>query len=190
MINNKELKKDIEKQIYRVFSKYFDEPYFSSNRYIEEMCCWFWKWVYKIKALPTTLKLFYQRITKGFDDLDKWNAAWYIAKKAVPVLRAWRNGKMHSTPIRWHREDRHGVITELNIEEVYGDKDKEGWEGPDALTPNEWNIILDDIIFAFQFQIDFDSIDGTVSQKEYKNGIKRQKRGLKFFSIYFNSLWD
>ncbi|NBP02479.1 MAG: hypothetical protein EBU90_20645 [Proteobacteria bacterium] len=190
MINNKEIKKDIEKQVYRVFSKYFEEPYFSSNKSVEVVCCWFWKWVYKIKALPCTLQYLYQRIIRGFDDLDKWNAAWYIARKAAPVLKAWRNSPMHGSALKWHREDRHGNIIELSVEEVYARSKEEDWEGPNAFTMEEWQAILDDIIFAFQWQIDFDSIDSTVNDKEYKQGMKRQKRGLKLFAIYFNSLWD
>lgn len=184
------LKKDFEKPIYRLLGKYLDEPAFSDYKAIENLYFLFWRCYYKILGLPHKIKFFLQRVFRGFDDLDKWNAAWYIARKAAPVLRAWRNGKMNSSSVKWHREDRHGNIYELTQDEVYAGSDKKEWTGPSAFTLEEWQAILDDIIFAFQWQIDFDSVDGTVSDKEFKEGSKRQKRGLKLFSIYFNSLWD
>ncbi|NBW58321.1 hypothetical protein EBR43_11200 [bacterium] len=180
----------MNKQVHRILGKYLDGHAFSKNDFLEKIYFIFWRWFYKIKALPYTIQYLYQRITRGFDDLDKWNAAWYIARKAAPVLRAWRTGKMHGSALKWHREDRHGNIIELSVEEVYAGSKEEGWEGPNAFTMEEWQAILDDIIFAFQWQIDFDSFDGTVDDKEYKQGMKRQKRGLKLFAIYFNSLWD
>jgi len=189
-INKSQIKKDIDKKIYRILGKYLDEPAFSSNKYVEALYFWFWKYYYKFTSLPFKIKYFFQRLFRGYDDLDKWNAAWYIARKTIPVLKAWRNSNMHGSAIKWHREDRFGNIIELSVDEVYADSEKNGWEGPEAFTLKEWQAIIDDIIFAFQWQIDFDSIDSTVDDKEFKEGNKRQKRGLKLFSIYYNSLWD
>lgn len=189
-INKSNLKKDLDKSVYRIMGKYFDEPVFSSNKYLEAIYYCFWRHFYKIKSIPLKLKYFFQRLFRGFDDLDKWNAAWFIARKSAPVLKAWRNSKMNGSAIKWHREDRFGNIIELTEEEVYANSKSKNWQGPNAFTLKEWQDIIDDIIFAFQWQIDFDSIDGTVSESEFKKGNKRQKRGLKLFSIYFNSLWD
>jgi len=184
--NKGKLKNDNEKHVYRILGKYFNEPSFSDYRALENLYHFFWKWVYKIKAIPFTLKYFLQRLAKGYDDLDKWNIAWYISRKAAPILKEWRNGKMHGSALIRHREDRFGNIIELKDDEIYVKDCNE----PRAFEMNEWQAILDDIIFAFQWQIDFDSLDGTVSDNEFKKGNKRQKRGLKLFSIYFNSLWD
>lgn len=189
-INKSQIKKDINKKVYRILGKYFDEPVFSKNPLFEGLYLWFWKYYYKLTTIPFKLKYFLQRLFRGYDDLDKWNVAWYIARKAVPVLKAWKNGKINGTSLKWHREDRFGNISELTADEVYADSKSEGWEGPAAFTLEEWKAILDDIIFAFQWQIDFDSVDGTVDEKDFKRGNARQKRGLKLFSIYFNSLWD
>ena len=126
---------------------------------------------------------------RGYDDLDKWNAAWYIARKAVPVLTAMRNS-FHGTSLKWHREDRFGDIQLLTKDEVYAGSKEPDYKGPPAFTENEWCAILDDIIFAFQWQTDSDRTDRIMSDKEMHEGDARQKRGLQLFSIYYNSLWD
>lgn len=189
-INKSKVKKDIDKQIYRILGKYMDCPFYSKNKHLEALYFLFWKYFYKAKALPYTIKYFFQRVIKGYDDLDKWNIAWYIARRITPILKEYRSGKINSTGILRHREDRFGNIIELTDKELYAESESKDWQGPNAFTLEEWKEIIDDIIFAFQWQIDFDSIDGTVDEKEFKKGNNRQKRGLKLFSIYFNSLWD
>lgn len=183
-------KEDIELQVKRIMGKWYDEPVFSKNKYIEAVYLFFWRWYYKLTSgLFYKCKYALQRLTRGYDDLDKWNAAWYIARKAVPVLTAMRNS-FHGTGIKWHTEDRFGVIHPRTMDEVYAGSKEPGYKGPSAFTENEWCAVLDDIIFAFQWQINFDTIHGTVNDKEYKQGNDRQKRGLQLFSIYYQSLWD
>jgi hypothetical protein len=177
---------EAEKQIKRIMGRYFDEPVYSKNKYVEAAYLLFWRYYYKLTSgLYFKCKYFVQRLFRGYDDLDKWNAAWYIARKAVPVLKAMREN-FHGTSIKWHREDRFGNIVRLTHDEVFGDKNEE----PNAFTEDEWRAVLDDIIFAFQWQIDFDSPDGSVNDREFKAGDKRQSRGLKLFSIYYRNLWD
>lgn len=184
------VKTEVEKQVYRILGKYFEGPYFSDYEILEKLYFVFWKYFYKIKTIPFTVKYFFQRVFRGYDDLDKWNIAWYISRKTVPILKAWRNGKMHSSAIIRHREDRFGNIIELTQEEIYSNSESKDWQGPNAFTLEEWQAILDEIIFAFQWQIDFDSLDYSVDEEGFKKGNKRQQRGLKLFSIYFTSLWD
>jgi len=181
---------EIELQVKRIMGKWYDEPVFSKHKCIEAAYLFFWKWYYRLTSgVYYKCKYAWQRLFRGYDDLDKWNAAWYIARKAVPVLTAMRNS-FHGTSIKWHREDRFGNIELLTTDEVYAGSKEPTYTGPAAFTENEWCAILDDIIFAFQWQIDFDTHDGTVSDKEYKQGDARQKRGLQLFSIYYRSLWD
>ena len=175
---------EIELQVKRIMGKWYDEPVFSKNKYIEAVYLFFWKWYYRFTSrYYSNCKYFMQRLFRGYDDLDTWNAAWYIARKAIPVLKAMRD-KFHGTSIKWHREDRHGVIHLLTTDEVYAGSKEPTYTGPSAFTESEWRAILDDIIFAFQWQINFDTYDGTVNDKEYKQGDARQKRGLQLFSIY------
>lgn len=163
------------------------EPVYSKYRPIELFCLFISRWKYRLtEGLYLDLKYFYQRHTRGYDDLDKWNAAWYIARKAIPVLTAMRNS-FKGTSIRWHREDRFGNIIELSHDEVFTDN-----EAPIALTENEWCEVIDDIIFAFKFVLDQDeeSTYTNFNQKVYEKNKARHKRGLKLFSIYFMNLWD
>ena len=138
-----------------------------------------------MKRFYYKIKYFIQRVLRGYDDLDKWNAAWYIARKSIPVLKDFRNN-FSGTSIKWHREDRFGDIIELKKDEVFVD------EGvPLAFTEDEWRAILDDIIFAFQFKLNEDSKNYLpYCEATYKENYKRHKRGLKLFSIYYMNLWD
>jgi len=181
---------DIELKVKRILGKHFlTEPIFCKIKFINDLYFTFWKYYYKITTFPFKVKYFFQRLTRGFDDLDKWNAAWYIARKAAPVLREMKKN-LKGTSIKLHREDRFGNIVELSQDEIYSDSNEKDWNGPESFSLEEWQNILDDIIFAFQFQIDFDTVDGTISEDDSKKGFKRQKRGLRLFGIYFNSLWD
>ena len=177
---------EIDKRIAEIKSSFnIGDPVYSKIRFVEVFCLFMSRLRYKLTSgLYFKSKYLFQRLFRGFDDLDKWNAAWYIARKSIPVLKAMRD-KFHGTSLKWHREDRFGNLIELTQDEVF----VEG-EEPASFTEDEWRAILDDIIFAFQWQIDFDSIDGTVGEREYRLGMKRQKRGLKLFAIYFNCLWD
>lgn len=181
---------DIELQVKRIMGRYYSEPVFSNNKFIESLYLFFWRWYYKLTVgLYYNCKYALQRIVRGFDDLDKWNAAWYIAKKSIPVLTAMRNN-FHGTSIKWHTEDRFGNIIELSAEEVFAGSKEPGYEGPNAFTEDEWRGILDDIIFAFQWQIDLDNYQDIRDEEDLKACEKRQKRGLRLFSIYYKNLWD
>jgi len=171
----------------------FGEPVYSKHRLIEETCLFISKWWYRLtEGLYFKIKYFVQRHTRGFDDLDKWNAAWYIARKAIPVLKAMKDNS-HGTSVKWHREDRFGNIVELTKDEVFIDG-----EEPHFFNEDEWKAILDDIIYAFQFPLDtdnavFDEGKGlfvNYNQEKYDAAYKRHKRGLKLFSIYYMNLWD
>jgi hypothetical protein len=98
--------------------------------------------------------------------------------------------KFHGTSVKWHREDRFGNIEQLTVEEVYAGSNEPGYDGPNAFTEDEWRAVLDDIIFAFQWQIDLDTYHDTRDEQAFKVGEKRQKRGLQLFSIYYRNLWD
>jgi len=173
----------IEKKLAELKSRFGGDPVYSKNKYIESFCLWVSRWNYAItKGLYFKIKFFLQRLFRGYDDLDKWNAGWYIARRAIPVLKAWRNGKIMGTSIVRHREDRFGNIVELD------DKDIIIEEGaPLAFTEKEWRNVIDNIIFSFEFLIDEDNL---ASVKNYKSNYKRYKKGLKLFSIYLNCLWD
>jgi len=178
----------IERKLKEMKSRWMaGEPVYSKNKHIESFCLFVSRWHYKLTTkLYYDIKYFFQRLFRGYDDLDKWNAAWYISRKAIPVLQAWRNSRMMGTSIKRHYINRHGEIVEYKDEDLRNNNN----EIPDAFSEEEWKMIIDDIIFAFQWQIDFDSPDGSVNDRELKAGDKRQSRGLELFSIYYRNLWD
>lgn len=179
--------KKIDKQILEIKSRFGGEPVYSKIAAIESICLFLSRWKYRLTSgLYFDVKYFCQRLFRGFDDLDKWNAAWYISRKAIPVLTAWRNGKIMGTSVKRHLENRHGEIIELSDDKIILD----GNEAPEAFTEEEWKAIIDDIIFSFKFVINDDSLDIDYSSESYKVSYKRYKRGMKLFSIYFYSLWD
>jgi len=181
---NPEVEKLINKKLAEIQSQFLiGEPVYSKYRWIEVICLFVSRWHYRLtKGLYFKVKHSLQRLFRGYDDLDQWNAAWYIARKAIPVLTAMRN-KFMGTSIKWHREDRFGNIIELTKDEVYSD------EVPTAFTEEEWRTILDDIIYGFEFILDQDK-DKEFIEEEYNRNYKRHKRGLKLFSIYYMNLWD
>ena len=128
--------KIINKKVAELMSWYgspFCDPVYSKYRPIEKICLFFSRWHYRLTAgLYFKIKYSLQRLFRGYDDLDKWNAGWYIARKAIPVLKDFRN-KFHGTSLKWHREDRFGNIVELTKDEVF----PEG-EEPISLTVEEW----------------------------------------------------
>lgn len=165
----------------------FSPHVYSKYRPIEKICLFLSRWKYRLtEGLYFKIKYFIQRHTRGYDDLDKWNAAWFIARKAIPVLTAMRNS-FHGTSVRWHREDRFGNIIELTKDEVFVDG-----EFPLSLNEDEWRSVLDDIIFAFQYTLNLDNEDAYegIKKELTESGLKRHKRGLKLFSIYYMNLWD
>lgn len=181
------MNKDVEKKIAEIKS-YFNcgEPVYSKYRLIEEFCLLVSRLKYRLTyGMYFRIKYFLQRLFRGYDDLDKWNAAWYIARKAIPVLKEMRNN-FKGTSIKWHREDRFGNIIELSRDEVFSD------DVPEAFTEEEWRSILDNIIFSFSFVLKQDDINDSqeFNEQQYNNDYKKYKRGLKLFSIYYMNLWD
>lgn len=178
------MSKKVEKRLAEIKSLWGNgEPVYSKNRTIEKFCISLSRYKYALtEGLYYKIKYFIQRHIRGYDDLDKWNAAWFIARKSIPVLKAMRDS-FHGTSIKWHREDRFGNIIELTREEVYTD------EMPEAFSEDEWRAILDDIIFAFQFVLNEDTQED-FNQEQYNLNYKKHKRGLKLFCIYYMNLWD
>lgn len=174
----------LEKRLAEIQSLFGGKDYvYSKNKHIEHFCIYLSRLKYNLtEGLYYKVKYFIQRHTRGYDELDKWNVAWYIARKAIPVLEAMRDGCV-GTSIKWHREDRFGEIIELSKEEVYSED-----EIPTAFTEEEWKAILNDIIFAFQYTLNQDNSEFDMDY--YNNNYKRYKRGLKLFSIYYGNLWD
>jgi hypothetical protein len=61
---------------------------------------------------------------------------------------------------------------------------------PYGLTENEWDAILEEMIFAFEWNINEEAeILQKLSQEENKKNWERQKKGIELFAKYFGDLW-
>lgn len=61
---------------------------------------------------------------------------------------------------------------------------------PLGLTSKEWDAILDEMIFAFEWNISEESdIVHNISEEEIQNNWKRYKKGMGLFAKHFRDLW-
>lgn len=125
----------------------------------------YWKWhsFYHYIIKP------FHIIKYGFPLSDLWSLDYTLSKWIVPRLKYFRNN-IQGTPIK-----KDGKWTE---------------EGPEYVTIEEWQKILDEMIFAFEFTIKDVSGDFYYDDKQWGLDNQRRKRGLKLFAEYFNDLWD
>lgn len=56
---------------------------------------------------------------------------------------------------------------------------------------NEWNDVLDKMIYSFQSVCDNNGIFCSISDSKYENGDKgRYQEGMDLFAKYYSDLWD
>jgi hypothetical protein len=156
------------------------------------------RFFYYLERKYYDIKLFfkskYQLLRYGFEFRDTWSLDYSCAKWLVPRLKHLRDN-LHSTPIKPD-----GKMTET---------------GPEAYTIEEWQKILDEMIFGFEFVLnkdkyldecypaDFD-FDFKTDEKgyikwndnrkpdftKYNELSKKAEEGRVLFARNFESLWD
>ena len=167
------IKEKIRKEIWQMMKR--------NNIQVIRVPWWEMFWFRHLHPWIRSVKHFFQEHIRGYSDEDCWNVAWFIGRKAVPPLQKMRDNFM-GTAMRRHTENRHGEIQELKRISVDGE--------PEALTEQQWRDVLDDIVFAFQWPLKLDQPDFDHNSQYVNDGVRRQKRGLQLFSIYYNDLWD
>lgn len=111
-----------------------------------------------------SIKLLYQRLTRGWDDSVTWNLDSHLAEVILPRLKRFKELNTHAYPGRFPGSDR-----------------------PDAVeTFEEWHQVLDKMIFAFEWHCDEERKYGKFDEAEYE----RVKEGLQLFAIFYGALWD
>jgi hypothetical protein len=61
---------------------------------------------------------------------------------------------------------------------------------PDSMTEKEWNAILDDMIFAFEWNQTCESEENEqLTESQQAASWKRHEKGLQLFAQYFRHLW-
>ncbi len=115
------------------------------------------------------VKFLFQRLTRGFDDTCLWSLDSEIIKFVYPRLKALREVPPHGTPI--HR-------TELYPE----DHEEAGL--PRALTLEEWDSILGEMLVGFKLVVDADCYP--LDPDEHA----QLEKSMDLFREWFFALWD
>lgn len=133
----------------------------------------------------------WQRCTRGYDDSVTWSLNTHLASVIAPRIKLYR--KLNS-------ESEYGGMPVRRSDKTEGE--------PDCYTMDEWNAILDEMVWAFEFsQKDwyadnyFDSDPeytktGVINKEKFnfheekwKADFERYQRGLKLFAEHFDDLW-
>lgn len=110
-----------------------------------------------IKSIKRWFKYFWQRQIRGFDDTELWSLDFTVARFVLPRLIAFKNN------------------------------DDKGLMGhPCHITMDEWNGILDDMIYAMEISAN----DFMSYEDELTVDWKRVEKGHLLFGSYFRDLWD
>jgi len=135
---------------------------------------------------PRCWKFFLQRRWKGFDDQCAWNLDYNISEFILPRLKDYRE-QMYGCP-GYHSGE-------------YGEPDKEAKE----MTMEEWEVIVDDIIYYFEVDTKRWEISGGQDDfywepnhnKYHPEGVPgqeeniiRYRKGWKYFCCYYHALWS
>lgn len=142
---------------------------------------------YFLKDIKTKTKHYYQKFRYGVSDYECWNLDFTIAKAILPKLKRFRSMKRWGCPAAFTADG-----------EMIRNPNDPGGEPFLYLTEEEWNQILDEIIFAFDYTINEDHYNKLPAKPGESNKyidksqklFERQKRGLKLFTLYYGNLWD
>lgn len=148
------------------------------------------------------VKCTYQKIRYGVSDDDVFSLYHNISKFIVPRLKYFKESGKKGIPAEFVPEDYHLLSEEEMI-------------AADEKAIKEWNAILDEIIFAFEYNIDdekyapfpdilmkkwekhdFNRERTVEEQQAWKDYMalsdklnERKKKGMKLFAEHFDNLW-
>jgi hypothetical protein len=158
------------------------------------------RFVYNIDELRKKIVWAFQRAVRKHHaaDIDLWSFHYYIAKKILPKLEAFRNQKFHSIPSVCNSPV-HCVLPEETDKQ---DKTNDGLVA--------WLNLLDETIYAFSWDVtrfgtnlqkekefyqnyfgeDVSSLDEDYYSELRKKASDRAQEGFELFGKYFTCLWD
>ena len=110
-----------------------------------------------------------QRLFRGFDDTICWNLDYRISEFILPRLKHFRKNNRIGVPCTIFNESNGDDSTE----ELHQKKIE------------EWNIILDKMILAFE-----NIVKDDYDKDSYKKQQEEIEEGLKLFCTHFRGLWD
>ena len=131
---------------------------------------------HKITRFPYEVEWKLQRLFRGYSDFDVWNCGCRIAEQSLPLLRAYRNLNHTGTPMK----------------ELPKDADPSDPWSHEAFTVDEWNEILDKVIFAFEYTANDGFPKGMeVFDKEiWEEAQKKYEEGMALFAKWSAGMWD
>lgn len=116
----------------------------------------------KLYLLLRHLKHCWQYLTRGFSDRQLWSLDVTIASYVLPRLKRYKEIN-NGYPLR-------------------AEKDR-------SYTEEEWNTVLDDMIYAMQYVVD-GKIYIPSNVKEFDaEGFDRHQHGIELFAKHFHNLW-
>jgi len=123
------------------------------------------------------------------DKYDTWSMDHTLALIISPMLKQLKATK-HGSPFVSDEDVpehlRSTAAPELSEQE-------KNWGGTDDLFHDRWVYVLDEMIFAFDLELDNDWEDEYYKNSNYDEMSKvfeRQKNGFRLFGKYYQGLWD
>lgn len=144
---------------------------------------------YHYSTAKLYIKSWFQKLTKGYADQETWNLDYSLAKWILPRLKYFRSN--------------------INSTSLNRQNNKSNY-----LTIQEWQDILDKIIYAFEFILKedeilekcypsdfiygFDFVNNELVPRDkrkpdytyYDECLKKYSEGMENFKLYFRDLWD
>lgn len=145
------------------------------------------KWLYK---LCNWIQAKHERkIQVRIDQYDTWSMDHTLAIIVAPMLKQLKATK-HGSPFV-DDEDVPEHLRSTAAPELTEDEKK--WGETDALFHARWTYILNEMIFAFDLELDDEWEDEYYKNSNYDEMNKvfeRQKNGYRLFGKYYQGLWD
>lgn len=152
--------------------------------------CW-WHWHIKRfvkpaypKNIQRSLKYWWQRRTRGFDDREMWDLFSHLARHILPRLKEFRRraddpNVMSGYPIELSPCYNHPCTQCGGSDESIRHDDDAGFEA--------WFQMLDDMIYYFECLVLSETGNYDIF---FQANHERMKRGKQYFADFFESLWE
>ena len=130
-----------------------------------------------------------RKINVRIDDYDTWSMDHTLAIIIAPMLKQLKATK-HGSPFV-DDEDVPEDLRSAAAPELTDEEKK--WGETDALFHDRWIYVLNEMIFAFELELDDDWEDEYYKNSNYDAMnvvLARQKNGFRLFGKYYNGLWD
>jgi hypothetical protein len=150
-------------------------------------------WLANIKWLDKSCRWLCDKrkrtIKVRIDEYDTWSMDHTLALIISPMLKQLKATK-HGSPFV-SDEDVPEHLRSTAAPELT--EDEKNWGETDALFHARWIYVLNEMIFAFDLELDDEWEDEYYKNSNYDEMNKvfeRQKNGYRLFGKYYNGLWD